>query len=381
MTESEAREVVPSPQRDLTWISYGEFGRQFFRRAVATERITSAVSGMTGRGLKIGPFEVGPAGLAGVVADGSVGTPTVTRHKGDDVAFDLLVPVSLVVVIRLGQEIRVEAGVEIDLVLNARAAEELRIVIDIPKVTHRDVRLVVRAEALGAAWEWILEPIGRVIRAEVASRLNGMLNDPDSVRGRIFDVGAMIDGTPDNKSAKPALAWITYDEFGERFFRHAVSAERISEAVGDLNGRTVNIEPMRTGPRDIAKVSAKGFVRSPKVVPRAGDKVTFDVTIPVALDLQISIARGDNHYQAEIDIPLVLTARAADPLLIVVDVPPPAPDDIEIALKSMGVSAAVLGMIGGVKKQIRDQVAAVVAEELSDPSGRIVDVAARIETV
>lgn len=374
MTESESL-ATPS---ELKWISYGEFGAQFFGRAVTTERITSAVVGLAGRGIKIGPFEVGPAGLAGVDAEGSIGTPTVAAREGADVAFDLLVPASLVVVVRLGQEFRLEADVEIDLVLVARAAEELRIVIDIPAITDRDVRLVVRADALGADRGWILDPVRRVIRAEVAKRLNAMLADAETTSGRIFDVGAMIDGTEEDKSATPGPAWIADDEFGQRFFRHAVTEARIAAAVAELSGRTVDIAPMKTGPRDLATVSAKGRVRTPGVAPRAGEHVCFDVTVPVALDLLIAFG-GDKHYQAEIDIPLVLTARAADPLLIVVDVPPPDPDDIAIALKSKGLGAAMLRKIGGVKKQMREQVAAVVTEELTDASGRTVDIAARID--
>ena len=92
----------------------------------------------------------------------------------------------------------------------------------------------------------------------------------------------------------------------------------------------------------------------------------------------ISIAR-DNHYQAEIDIRLQLVTRCAEPLQIVIDVAEPQPEDIEIALKSKGLSAAVVGIIGGVKAQIREAVLAVVREGLGDIEFRTVDVAAQID--
>ncbi|KAA0022623.1 hypothetical protein [Antrihabitans cavernicola] len=374
MTESNVVEDQPS---ELTWISYEDFGRRFFVEAVTTDRIAAAVAGMAGKGMKIGPSKIGPGGIAGIVAEGTIGKPTISRRDGDDVRFDLMVPASLVLSLRFGQQVRIEASVEINLELSARAAAPLLIVIDIPKVTHDDVKLVVRAEALGAAWEWLLEPIGRIVRFEVANRLNAMLSDPASVRGRVFDIGARIDDNGEQRSTNTTFDWITYEEFGTRFFQHAVTQARISEGAKDLAGRKIEIGPLKTGPGDMASVSADGAVRAPRTDPRSDNPVEFDLTVPLDLDLVISIAR-DNNYKADIAIPLVLTARAAEPLQIVVDVAQVDPDDVDVELKSKGLSASVLGLIGGVKKQIREQVAAEVNNQTRDRSSRTVDVAARI---
>ncbi|MBJ8343673.1 hypothetical protein [Antrihabitans sp. YC2-6] len=377
MTESN-HDVAAPPHTDLTWISYGEFGKRFFVEAVTTDRIAAAVEGMAGKGIKIGPIGLGPGGLAGFVAEGSVGKPTISKHAGDDVAFDLLVPASLSVVLRLGQEVRIQVGIEIRLALHARAAEPLRIVIDIPQISHRDVALVVRAEALGAAWQWLLEPMGEVIRREVANRINLMTGEAESLRGRVFDIAARIDDTPEDTSLK--FKWMTYNDFGAKFYRTAVTEERIASAVEDLDGRQIEIGPLKAGPKGIADVNATGKVGKPLVSRRGtGDFVVIDLRIPVSLDLVISLRR-DNHYAANIEIPLVLTAKAADYLLIVVDVPAPGAEDIEIDLSAKGLSATVLSMVGGIKGEIAQQVASVVAEELADPSGRIVDVAERIQS-
>lgn len=378
MTESDHDAAQATAKRDLTWITYGEFGKRFFDEAVTTDRIAAAVEGIAGKGIKIGPVGLGPGGLAGFVAEGSVGKPTITKRKGDDVAFDLLVPASLSVILRLGQEVRIQVGLEINLVLYARAAEPLRIVIDIPAISHKDVRLVARAEALGAAWQWLLEPMGEVIRREVATRINTMTSDPESVRGRVFDIAARVDDTEENTSTK--FKWITYDEFGAAFYRTALTEERISGAVADLDGREIAIGPLKAGPKGIADVNATGSVGKPLVSRRGGgDFVVLDVVIPVELDLVIAL-RKENHYQAKIEIPLVLTAKAADYLLIVVDVPAPTAEDIGIELTAKGLSATVLSMIGGIKREIATQVASVVAGELADPGGRIVDVAERISS-
>lgn len=359
------------------WISYEEFGRRFFVEAVTTERIASAVAGMAGKGMKIGPSKIGPGGIAGIFAEGTVGESVISPHDGDEVRFDLMVPASLVLTLRFGQQIRFEAGVEINLELAARAADPLLVVIDIPKVTHEDVKLVLRAEALGAAWEWLLEPIGRIVRFEVANRLNAMLTDPASVRGRVFDIAARLDDNGERRSRETAFDWITYEEFGTRFFQHAVTQARIAEGARGLEGEKIEIGPLRTGPGDIATVSANGAVRAPRIDPRSENPVEFDMTVPLDLDLVISIAR-DNRYAADIGVPLVLTARAAEPLQIVVDVARVDADDVDVELTSKGLSASVLGLIGGVKKQIREQVAAQINAQTKDRSSRTVDVAARL---
>ena len=103
----------------------------------------------------------------------------------------------------------------------------------------------------------------------------------------------------------------------------------------------------------------------------------FDLVIPAAVDLVITLAK-ENRYQAEIDIELILTARAAEPLLIVIDVPKVSAADIDVVVKSKGLSARMVGVVGGVRKQIADQVARVVNKQLADPTRRVVDVADRI---
>ncbi|TSE01951.1 hypothetical protein FOS14_00725 [Skermania sp. ID1734] len=377
MTDSEVREAA-APAAPITWISYEEFGAEFFRRAVTIDRISNAVNGIAGRGIKIGPIQIGL--LAGFRADGDIGQPKVRQHEGDQVAFDVEVPAALVVTINaLGQEVRIEVGVEIDLEMHARAADPLLIVIDIPSITDDDVRLVIKAEALGAAWQRILAPMGESIRREVATRINAMLRDPGSVNGRVFDIAQRINDTPPVTRTSADFTWIDYGEFGRRFFREAVTRERIQNAVADMDGREISFGPLKTGPKEMVTVRADGAMRLPKVSDRpGGEYVSFDLLIPIGLDMVISAPR-DNHYEARIDIPLVLNARAAAPLSIVIDVVPVQADDISIDLTAKGFGAHVLGAVGGVKKQLREQVAATVRDETADPSGRIVDVAERVD--
>ncbi|MVU81836.1 hypothetical protein GPX89_31940 [Nocardia sp. ET3-3] len=396
-----------------TWIDYAEFGERFVAAAVTESRIESAVSSVAGRGITIGPFGIGPAGLARFVAKGSIGKPTVIR-RGPHVHFDVMLPVKLRVDVTLGgQRLRLEAVVEIDLTMHARTADPLLIVIDIPPVTGRDVSFVMRAQAIGTAWELLLNPIAQLVQREVASRINGILADPDSQRARTFDVEAILNNTRSPYTGRPTHDWIGYDEFGRRFFARIVTAERVREVVESMAGKTIEVGPMRTGPGNKAEVMVQGSVRLPKVAeagpvtatpppePRIAELpktaaesaaalaaaaesgnhdpalVRFDLTIPVSLDISVDVLKT-NRYRAEVQVPVALTARAAEPLLIVIDAVPPRAGDIDLDMTAEGWRAAALGKIAGMRKQIASQVARVVRTEVADVSRRTIDVGARL---
>ncbi|WP_062991661.1 hypothetical protein [Nocardia anaemiae] len=365
---------------DPVWIDYADFGERFVTHAVTAERIEAAVAAMTDHGVTIGPFSLGPVGLAGFMAEGKVGRPVILRN-GPHVTFEVTVPLTMSVKVLLGgRKMRLEAVAEIDLTLHARTAHPLLIVIDIPPITSRDVSFVLRAQAIDSAWEWLLDPIAGVVQREVANRVNAMLAEPQARRGRVFDVEAIINGVRSEHVDRAAFDWIGYDEFGHQFFSRIVTRDRVFEFVEQMAGRSIEVGPLRTGPRDSATVRVQGNVRTPQLTDRSDEPVSFDLTLPVSLDITVDVLKA-NHYRADVEIPLVLTARAADPLLIVVDVPPPAPDDLRLEFKAHGMRAATLGALAGIKKQVVAQVAEVVRAELSDSSGRTIDVAARIDGI
>lgn len=365
------------PISDPAWIDYAEFGERFVTQAVTKDRIEAAVSGMTGRGMTIGPFSLGPAGLAGFVAEGKIGKPEVL-HSGPHVTFEVTVPLSLALKVMLGgQKLRLEARVEIDLTLHARTADPLLIVIDIPPITQRDVSFVLRAQAMDAAGEMLLDPIAGLVQREVASRVNAILADPKARRSRVFDVESMVSGTKSTHREQAEFDWIGYDEFGHRFFSRIVTRERVFDVVERMAGRPIEIGPLKTGPGKSATVTVRGSVRVPQLDEKTDMPRSFDLTLPVSLDITVDVLKA-NRYRADVEVPLVLTARAADPLLVVIDVPPPDPDDIRLEFKAHGVRAATLGALAGIKKQVIAQVAGVVSKELADSSGRTIDVAARI---
>ncbi|WP_089299811.1 hypothetical protein [Haloechinothrix alba] len=175
----------------------------------------------------------------------------------------------------------------------------------------------------------------------------------------------------------------SYARFGQEFFRHAVTVERIAESVGDLAGRPIEFGPMSAGPGGLAKVSARGTVGEP-VARRIADTepLRFRVHIPVDLRLTISLGGTAHRFRAAVVIPVELTARAVEPLRVHVDASPPENGDIDVTLHADGVGAGVLRRVAGIEDELRRFVARYVATEIDDPrsvEARHVDIASIIE--
>ena len=84
------------------------------------------------------------------------------------------------------------------------------------------------------------------------------------------------------------------------------------------------------------------------------------------------------RFTVDGDIALRATARAAEPLMIVIDVAKPRPSDIAVHVESKSLRGEIVRIIGGVDGEIRRFVAAYVAEEIDSPASqqaKIIDVA------
>lgn len=174
------------------------------------------------------------------------------------------------------------------------------------------------------------------------------------------------------------LAPMSYAEFGARFFATAVTRERIAEAAQGLAGRPIDVGPLGVGPLGLVKVRANGAVGTPEIVDRDGELVAFDVAVPVDLDMVIEIGLEKYRFTAAMTLHLVVTARAAEPLLIVIDVEPPTRRTIDVDLHADGLRASVVQLVAGVEGELKRSVAKFVRAELDKPAARearIIDVA------
>lgn len=176
---------------------------------------------------------------------------------------------------------------------------------------------------------------------------------------------------------------LTYEEFGRRFFEVAVTEERVAAAFAQIAGDEFEMPTMRQGPGKIARVTAKVTVHQPQVSRDLGDAITFAIHIPLTIELLIDLRVDKQWFTVAGDIALHATARAAEPLVLIIDVPKPRPSDITVQVSSRSIRGELLRIVAGVDGEIRRFIAAYVADEIDNPQSQAaqrIDVAALIDS-
>jgi hypothetical protein len=175
---------------------------------------------------------------------------------------------------------------------------------------------------------------------------------------------------------------MTYEEFGRKFFEVAVTEERVGGAIGDISGDAFEMGPMGQGPGGIAKVTAKVRVMEPRVTRQVGEQITFAIRIPLEIDMVVDLRIDRPKFMVFGEIALRATARAVEPLLLVIDVEKPRPSDISIHVTSKSLRGEVLRVLAGIDAEVRRFIAAHVAGEIDSPASqkaKVIDVADSID--
>ncbi len=176
--------------------------------------------------------------------------------------------------------------------------------------------------------------------------------------------------------------YVTYEEFGRKFFEVAVTAERVGAAIGTIAGDAFEMGPMGQGPGKIAKVTAKVRIKEPRVTRNVSDAITFAIRIPLEIDMVIDLRIDKPRFVVFGEIALRAVARAAEPLLLVIDVEKPRSSDISVYVTSKSLRGEVLRIVAGVDAEIKRFIAAHVAGEIDSPESqkaKIIDVAERLD--
>jgi hypothetical protein len=177
---------------------------------------------------------------------------------------------------------------------------------------------------------------------------------------------------------------MTYEEFGRRFFEIAVTEERVGDAIADIAGAEFSMGPMAQGPGKFAKVTAKVKVQDPVVKRKLGEQITFDIRIPLEIELVIDLRIDKPRFKVFGEIALRATAIAAHPLVLILDVEKPRPSDIAIHITSTTLRAELVRIVGGVDAEIKRFVAQHVAGEIDSPESekaKVIDVGSQIAEV
>jgi hypothetical protein len=175
---------------------------------------------------------------------------------------------------------------------------------------------------------------------------------------------------------------LTYEQFGRKFFEVAVSEERVCNAIAAIAGDAFEMGPIGQGPGKIAKVTAKVRIMHPRVTRTMGELITFDIRIPLEIDMVVDLRIDRPKFMVFGEIGLAATARAAEPLLLILDFKKPRSSDISIHVTSRSLRAEVLRIVAGVDAEIKRFIAAHVAGEIDSPASqkaKIIDVADSID--
>jgi hypothetical protein len=180
----------------------------------------------------------------------------------------------------------------------------------------------------------------------------------------------------------PDHEYMTYEEFGRRFFEIAVTEERVADAIAAIAGDEFEMGPMGQGPGGIAKVTAKVKVQAPSVTRHVGETITFSIRIPLEIDMVIDLRIDKPRFVVFGEISLRASALAAAPLVLILDVQKPRPSDIAIHVTSKSLRAEVLRIVAGVDAEIKRFVSAHVSEEIDSPESlkaKIIDIEQRLD--
>ena len=177
--------------------------------------------------------------------------------------------------------------------------------------------------------------------------------------------------------------YVSYEEFGRMFYEIAVTEERVGDAIAAIAGDEFEMGPMGQGPGKIAKVTAKVRIQEPRVTRSVGELITFAIRIPLEIDMVIDLKIDKPKFVVFGEISLSAIARAAEPLLLILDVQKPQPSDISIHVTSKSLRGELLRIVAGVDAEVRRFIAAHVAGEIDGPESvkaKVIDVADRLDS-
>ena len=197
---------------DGEFVSYHQWGADFFAEAVSGGRILGAVNSIAGQPIDFGPIGVGPGKIAKVRAYGAIGSATAERVDTDDITYRVELPVDLTFELNLQVETHTfHADLLVPLTLTARALDGVRVYIDVTPPHSSDVQVQVQAEGIRASIMQRVANIEGELRRFVARYVAREVSKPHIEAARMIDVAAAIDRAWATISPEPTKRAVTDD--------------------------------------------------------------------------------------------------------------------------------------------------------------------------
>jgi hypothetical protein len=177
--------------------------------------------------------------------------------------------------------------------------------------------------------------------------------------------------------------FVSYEQFGVNFVRHAVTADRIKASITGLAGNDIVSGPSPAGPGGIATATSTGRIGEVRVVPEPDDLVRFRAVLPIELSLEIKLGPVSNRYKGLVEVPLVMTVRIGSPLTLIIETRPVRGNEITVDIRPTNAGADLLKRVGDIDSEVKAEVARIVNEKMNTPAARAqreIDIAALIDT-
>ena len=173
-------------------------------------------------------------------------------------------------------------------------------------------------------------------------------------------------------AAEPVIAShgepISYEQFGANFIRMVLHEQRILESINRLLGEKIELGPMGAGPgRVFAKARATGWFQETYGNAVVDDLLKYRVYLPIDVDFELDLAVDVHQFRAQVLLPLTLTVRVEQPLMIVWDIVPPQEDEVTIRVETDKRRSALLQRISGLDAELRRFLIRVIEKELEKP--------------
>lgn len=160
---------------------------------------------------------------------------------------------------------------------------------------------------------------------------------------------------------------IDYARFGQAFFELAVTEARIRGAFRRLQEQPIEFGPRSGGPGGIARLQGRGQLLDPAIQRQSTSPVRFAITLPVSMEVTIAAAGVTYEFDAQLRIPLTLTAQARSPLILFLAIDAPAESAIEADIVPRQRSGLMFARMVRMQEQIRRYAARQVAREIDSP--------------
>lgn len=178
-------------------------------------------------------------------------------------------------------------------------------------------------------------------------------------------------------AADGELRYLTYEQFGRRFFEVAVTEARIGSAFTAIAGESFDVGPIGSGPGGLVKVLAKVRVNEPVITREVGEVISFVVKLPLHIGITVDLKVDRIRYDVDGLVTLPLTVLCAEPLQLRIEVDPPRPRDVFVDVSSRNMRGEIIRNLAQVDDEIRRVIAKFVATEVDKPEirkARLIDV-------